>query len=53
MDNSTLTSLAPDRIDISSDKEHVSLTTTHVHGGESNAYTAIDSSLEIRNYLCF
>jgi superfamily II DNA/RNA helicase len=24
-----------------------------VHGGESNAYTAIDSLLEIRIYLCF
>ena len=23
------------------------------HGGESNAYTAIDSLLEIRIYLCF
>jgi hypothetical protein len=30
-----------------------SLNTTFAHGGESNAYTAIDSSLEIRIYLCF
>jgi superfamily II DNA/RNA helicase len=35
---------------------HYELPTTSdifAHGGESNAYTAIDSSLEIRIYLCF